>query len=132
MWFVCDVMYAMFYFRVNSFVVRGCGVSRRYINVCNRDVFSVVNMYLDHLFCVACNNGRRYVCCSECYVVSDECDEPTRCLGRPICVLGSEVMYFGSFCFRGELGFLNCNDICKCVMNKPFELLEFIIPFTLT
>ena len=31
----------------------GCAVSRRYINVCNSDVFSVVNVYLDHLkFCV--------------------------------------------------------------------------------
>ena len=27
--------------------------------------------------------------------------------------------------FRGELGFLNCNDICMCVVNKQFELLEF-------
>ena len=32
-------------------------------------------MYLDHLkICVVCINGRRYVCCSECYVVSNECD----------------------------------------------------------
>ena len=52
-------------------------VSRRYIDVCNCDVFSVVNVYLDHLkFCVVCINGRRYDCCSECNVVSDECDEP--------------------------------------------------------
>ena len=52
----------------------GCGVSRRYIDVCYCDMFSVVNVYLDHLkFCV---NGRRYVCCGECYVVSVECDEP--------------------------------------------------------
>ena len=30
-----------------------CAVSRRYINVCNCDIFSVVNVYLDHLnFCV--------------------------------------------------------------------------------
>ena len=34
-------------------------------------------------------------------------------------------MYFGSFCFRGELGFLNCGDICMCVVSKQFELLEF-------
>ena len=34
-------------------------------------------------------------------------------------------MYFGSFCFRAELGFLNCNYICMCVVNKQFELLEF-------
>ena len=24
----------------------------------------------------------------------------------------------------GELGFLNCDDICMCVVNKQFELLE--------
>ena len=32
---------------------------------------------------------------------------------------------FGSFKFRGELGFLNCDDICMCVVNKLFELLAF-------
>ena len=37
-------------------------------------VFSVVNVYLDHLkFCVVCVYGRMYVCCDECYVVSNEC-----------------------------------------------------------
>ena len=51
--------------------MRGCAVSRRYIDVCNCDMFSVVNVHLDHLkFCVVCINGRRYVCCSECNVVS--------------------------------------------------------------
>ena len=108
MWYVCDVLYAMLYVHVNCFVLRGCAVSKRYINVCNSDVFSVVNMYLDHLkFCAVCSNGRRYVCCSECYVVSNECDEPTLCLVQPIGAHGGEVMYFESFCFRGELGFLN-------------------------
>ena len=34
-------------------------------------------------------------------------------------------MYFGCFGFRGELGFLNCDDICMYVVNKQFELLEF-------
>ena len=29
-------------------------------------------------------------------------------------------------CFRGELGFLNCDNICMCVVNKQFEVLEFI------
>ena len=63
-------MYALLYVRVNCFIVRGCAVLRWYINVCNSDVFSVVNMYLDHLkFCVVCINGRRYVCSSECYAV---------------------------------------------------------------
>ena len=55
----------------------GCAVSGRYIDVCYCDMFSVVNVYLDHLkFCVVCINCRGYVCCGECYVVSDECDEP--------------------------------------------------------
>ena len=45
---------------------------------------------------------------------------------------GGEVMYFGCVCFRGELGFMNCDDICMCVVNKQFELLEFLIPFMLT
>ena len=35
-------------------------------------------------------------------------------------------MYFGCICFMGELGFLNCDDICMCVVNKQFELLEFV------
>ena len=25
------------------------------------------------------------------------------------------------------LGFLNCDDICMCVLNKQFELLEFVL-----
>ena len=35
-------------------------------------------------------------------------------------------MYFGCFDFRGEHGFLNCDDICTCVLNKQFELFEFV------
>ena len=89
MWYVCDVLYV----HVNCFVVCGCAVSRRYINVCDSDVFIVGNIYLDHLkFYVVCVNGLRYVCCSECYVVSNECDEPTSGL-----VHSGEVMYFGCF-----------------------------------
>ena len=64
-------------------------------------MFSVGNVYLDHLkFCVVCINVRGYVCCGECYVVSNECDEPTSCLVQPIvrtvvelCTLG--VLTFG-------------------------------------
>ena len=44
---------------------------------------------------------------------------------QPIGTHGGEVMYFGCVCFRGERGFLNCDDICMCFMNKQFELLEF-------
>ena len=40
-------------------------------------------------------------------------------------------MYLGMFCLRGEPGFLNCDDICTCVVNKQFEL-EFLIQFMFT
>ena len=62
MWCVCDVLYAVLYVRVSCFVVRGCAVSRRYIHVCNCDMFSVVNVYLDHLqFCVLVVKGMSVV-----------------------------------------------------------------------
>ena len=49
MWYACNVLYAMLYVCVCCFVVRGCAVSRMYIDVCYCDMFSVVNVYLDHL-----------------------------------------------------------------------------------
>ena len=86
-------MYSVLYVRVNCFVVCGCAVSRRYINVCNCDMFSVVNVYFDHLkLCVLCINGRRYVCRSECNVVSNECNGSTSCIVQPIGSHGSNVM----------------------------------------
>ena len=54
MWYVCDVLYAVLYIRVSCFVVRGCAVSRRYINFCICDMFSVGNVYLDHVNSVLC------------------------------------------------------------------------------
>ena len=61
-------------------------------------MFSVVNVYHDHLkLCVACINGRSYVCCRERNGVSNECNEPTSCIvlcnlsGRTVdtlCTLG--------------------------------------------
>ena len=54
------------------------------------------------------------------------CHGPIYCLVKPIGAHGGEVMYFGSFYFRGKLGFLNCYDICMCVVNKQNELLEFV------
>ena len=128
MWYVCDVLYAVLYVCVSCFVVRGCAVSRRYIDVCYCYMFSVVNVYLDHLkFCVVCINSRRYVYCSECDVVSNECNEPTSCLVQPIVTHCCDVMYLGCFGFRSELGFLNCDDVCMCVVNKQFELIEFVL-----
>ena len=82
MWYVRDVLYAVLYVRVSCFVVRGCVVSRRYIHVCNCDMFSVVNVYLGHLkSCVVYIDGRSYVCCSECNVVemSVMSPHPTLC-----------------------------------------------------
>ena len=96
MWYVCDVSYAVLYVCVSCFVVRGCAVLRRYINVCYCDMFSVVNVYHDHLkFCVVCLDGRRYVCCDECNVVSNECNETTSCIVQPIGTHDSKVRYFG-------------------------------------
>ena len=54
-----------------------------------------------------------YVSCSKCNIVSNECDDPTPLLVLPIGAHSGEVMYFGCFCFMGELGFLNC-DIFTC------------------
>ena len=93
MWYVCDVLYVC----VCYFVVCGCAVSRRYIDVCYCDMFSVFNVYLDNSkYCVVCINGRRYVCCAECYVVSNECDEPTSCLVQPVVAHCCEVILFYS------------------------------------
>ena len=56
-------------------------------------VICFVNVYLDHLkFCVVCIDGRRYVCCSECNVVSNACNEPTSCLVQLTGTHGGEVM----------------------------------------
>ena len=51
---------------------------------------------------------------------------PTSCLVQPIVAHCCKVMYFGCFGFRGELGFLNGDDICMYVVNKQFELLDFV------
>ena len=73
-------MFMMYCMQCQLFCSAWCGVSRRYIDVCYCDMFSVVNVYHDHLkFYVVCINSRRYVCCSECDVVSNECNEPTSC-----------------------------------------------------
>ena len=59
-------------------------------------------------------------------VVSNERNDPTSCLVQPIGAHCCKAMYFGCF------GFLNCDDVCMCVVNKQFELLEFLSPFMLT
>ena len=58
MWYVCDVLYV----RVSCFVVRGCAVLGSCIYVCNGGVFSIVNVYLDHLkFCAFMVEGMSVV-----------------------------------------------------------------------
>ena len=69
---------------------------------------------------------KRYACYGECNVVSNECDEPTPCFVQHNGAHSGEVMYLGSFCIRGQLGFLECDDICKYVVNKQIELIEFV------
>ena len=63
---------------------------------------------------LCCVNGRSYVCCGECYVVSDECDEPTAWVDNSpppaLCNLFvahccESYVYFGCFDFGGELDF---------------------------
>ena len=89
-------------------------------------MFSVVNVYHDHLkFYVVCIDGRRYVCCSECDVVSNECNEPTSCLVQPIGAHCCEVMYFRCFGFRGELGFLNCDNVC--MSGRLWSVCEVVV-----
>ena len=59
---VCVPESGVLYVRVSCFVVRGCGVSRRYIDVCYCDMLSVVNVYLDHLkLCVLIVEGMSVV-----------------------------------------------------------------------
>ena len=95
-------------------------------------MFSVVNVYHDHLtLCVVWIDGRRYVCCSECNVVSNEFDKPTSCLLQPIGTYGGEFMYSECVCFRGELGFLNCDNIYILIGSLSSSSL-FLIPFLLT
>ena len=82
--------------------------------------------------CVVCINSRRNVCCSECDVVSNECNEPTSCLVQSIGAHCCEVMYFGCVGFWGELAFLNCDNVCMCVVNKEFVSESVYVEISLT
>ena len=131
MWYVRDVLYAVLYVRVSCFVVRGCGVSRRYIDVCYCDMFSVVNVYLDHLkFYVVCINSRRYVSCSECDVVSNECNEPTSCLvhylpGTDVKFV-SESVYVDSQYDEISLTF-TAGPVCLCGVSSPVVVIGLFV-----
>ena len=80
MWYVCDVLYAVLYVCVCCFVVYGCAVSRRYVYVCYCDMFSVVNVYLDHLkFCVFMVEGMSVVVNVMLSLMSVMSPPPTLC-----------------------------------------------------
>ena len=111
----CDVLYAVLYICINCFIARGWAVSRRYINVCNSDVFSV-KIYLDQLkFCVLMVEAM-YVGVNFMLSLMSVMSPPLSCT----ILLVHIVVKLWEFCFRGELGCLNCNDICMCVVNKKF------------
>ena len=93
-------------------------------------LFSVLNVYHDHLkLCVVCINSRMYASCRKYNVVSNESNEPTPCIVQHIGTHGDEIMYYGCFCFRGDLGFPNSDDIGMCVVIKQFVLLEFVFDY---
>ena len=117
MWYVRDVLYAVLYVRVSCFVVRGCGVSRRYIDVCYCDMFSVVNVYLDHLKFYVVSNS---VIVEGMSVVVNVMLSLMSVMSPPPALCNLSVLTDVKLCF------LNCDDVCMCVVNKQFELLEFV------
>ena len=59
--------------------------------------------------------------------------QPNRCICNIWVSTVVKLCTLGIFFFRGELGFLNCDNICICVVNKQVELLDraCLIPFIL-
>ena len=83
-------------------------------------MFSVVNVYRDHLkFCLVCINSQRYVCCSECSVVSNAYNELTSCLVQPISNLSSSSLFLSLFmltCSMMRFLSLLLLGMCACVV----------------
>ena len=52
---------------------------------------------------------------------------PPSCLLRHIGANGGEVMYIWSLALGVCWVLLNCDDNCMCVVNKKFELFEFVL-----
>ena len=98
----------------------------------NCDVFSVVNVYLDYLtFWVVC------IWFEDMSVLVNVMLSLTSLMSTPpdLCHLSERTVVkfciLGVFALGVQLGFLNCDDICTCVVNKQFVLLEFLFPFML-
>ena len=71
-------------------------------------------VYLDHLkFCVVCINSQRYVCCvSVMLSLMSVMSPPLALCYLSLCTV-VKLCNLGVFYFRGELGFLNCDDVCR-------------------
>ena len=79
-------------------------------------------MYLDHLkFCVVCINYMSVVVNVMLSLMSVMSPPPALCN-----LSARTVVKLWCVCFRDELGYLNCEAICMCVVNKKYELFEFV------
>ena len=87
-------------------------VSRRYIDVCYCDMFSVVNVYLEKFY-VVCINSPVLV-----NVMLSEMSPPPA-----LCNIGAHDV---KLCIFGVLALGVTWFPCMCVVNKQFELLEFV------
>ena len=65
--------------------------------------------------------------CGECDGLSNECDEShlLPCINLSLRTV-VKLCTLGVLTLELSLVFLNCDDICMCVVNKQFELLEFV------
>ena len=114
------MLYIVLYVCGICLVVCGCAVSRRYIDVCYCDMFSVVNVYLDHLkfvLCVLMVEGMSVVVNVMVSLMSVKSPPHVLC-NLSVHTVVSEVMHFGCFSLRGGPSFLNCDDICMGVGNN--------------
>ena len=78
--------------------------------------------FLRHLLCILMVDGMFFVVNVILFLMS-VMSPPLPCavcMEVKLCTLGV------FFCFNGELGFLNSDDICICVVHSQFELLEFV------
>ena len=89
------------------------------------DIFSVLNVYLDHLkLCVLMVEGMSVAVNVMLSLMSVMSPPPVVCNLSARTVV--KLCTLGVFALGVSLGFLNCDDICMCVVNKQFELLEFV------
>ena len=84
-------------------------------------MFSVVNVYLDHYKFVLC-----VLMVEGVSVVVNLMSPPLPGATYRYALTVVKLFTLSLFALWGKLGFLNCDDIGMCVVNKQFELLEFV------